>query len=210
MPRHQFDGLARADQQHLFFVQVLKYFFRQTHSGIGHRHGAGADCGVGAHLLGDREGLLKKPVQDFAGGAGLVRRREGAFHLSENLRLAQHHGIEAGRHAERVPHRVPVGVQIQVRFNVVRRQTVKLAEPLERLAAVVVIEAAIHLGAVAGGENRGFVHAGLFGNFAQRLRQLLGRERRLFADGNRRGLVVNAEGDEVHATREIARLNWKA
>ncbi len=201
MARHQLDGFACADEQYLLLGQVLENLARQAHCGVRHRDGAGADGGVGAHLLGHREGLLKETVEDFAGGTSLVRQGEGGLHLSEDLRFAQHHGVKTSGHTEGVLHRLLVGEQIKMRLDVVRRQVVEVTKPLDRLVAVVRIQPAVHLGAVAGREDGGFIHAGLRGDLAQRLRQLLGRKRRLFANGDGRSLVIDAEGDEAHAIR---------
>jgi hypothetical protein len=204
----QFDGLAGADQQHLLLRQVLEDLLRQAHGGIRHRHGAGADRGVGAHLLGDREGLLEQAVQDLAGDTDLVRGGERALHLPEDLRLAEHQRVEPGGHAERVLHGLLVGVQVEVRLDVVGRQAVEVAEPADRLAAVALVEAAIHLGAVAGREDRGLVHAAARGEVMQCFGQALGRERRLLADRDRGGLVIDAEGEEVHALDSLSQAAW--
>ena len=43
------------------------------------------------------------------------RHGECLFYLAQNLRLAHHHGIQAGGHAEQMTHRFAVAVLVQVR-----------------------------------------------------------------------------------------------
>ena len=98
--RHQFNGFTGADQQHRLLGQARENPLGQVHPGIPDRHGIGADGGVGAHLLGHRKGVLKKPVEHLAGGADIDRRVKRIFHLPKYLRFAKHHRIEAGRDPE--------------------------------------------------------------------------------------------------------------
>jgi hypothetical protein len=70
--------------------------------------------------FGDRERALKKLVEQQAERAGLLRGAHGVLELAEDLRLAQHHGIEPARHAERVLDRVLARQLIHVRIEVLR------------------------------------------------------------------------------------------
>src|SRR3546814_6354742 len=60
-----------------------------------------ADGGLRTDFFGHRESALKKLMQQSAQRAGLLGRAHGVFHLTENLRLAQHHGIQPAGHAKR-------------------------------------------------------------------------------------------------------------
>ena len=164
MTRHQFDGLAGADEQHGLLVEPRENPFRQTDAGMRHRHRVGADGGVGAHLLGHRKSVLEKPVEHLAGGAGISGGVKRVLHLAEYLRLAEHHRIEAGRHPECVLDRLLVGEMIDVAGEVGAAESGAVEKPVENLlfaagsaavAAVVirvaVILTAINFGAVAGG-----------------------------------------------------------
>ena len=61
---------------------------------------------VRAHFLRHRERALEQLVQQRAERAGRLGRAHRLLHLAEDLRLAQHHRVEAGGDAERVAHRL--------------------------------------------------------------------------------------------------------
>ena len=87
-------------------AQVFEQLRGQPHRGGGHADRVRADLGGGAHFLGDRERALEQLVQracQRAGGFGLAHR---LLHLAEDLRLAEHHRIEAAGDAERVARRL--------------------------------------------------------------------------------------------------------
>jgi hypothetical protein len=54
-----------------------------------------------AHFLGDRERALEQLVQRAAERARLVGLAHRLLHLAQDLRLAEHHRVEAGGDAER-------------------------------------------------------------------------------------------------------------
>jgi len=60
------------------------------------------------------------------------------------------------------------------------------------------VAAGVQLGAVAGRQQHRFLHAGLCTQRRQRLPQRIRAERHRFAQGNRRGLVVDAEDIQAH------------
>jgi hypothetical protein len=58
-----------------------------------------------AHLLGHGEGLLEELVQRRAQGPRALGGPDRLLDLSQDLRLADHHGVEAASDPERVLHR---------------------------------------------------------------------------------------------------------
>ena len=194
---HQFDGLAGADQQHVGFVQPGERFLRQPHRGGRHADRVAADGGLGAGALGGGEGLLEGAVQRAAEAAGAARVAPGLLHLAEDLRLAQHQRVQPGRHPEQVAHRVGLVVAIQVGVQVVAGALLAGQPVGQRIGAVVA--AGVDLGAVAGGQQHRLLHAGLRAQRLQRPRQRVRAERHRLAQGNRRGLVVDAEDVQGHA-----------
>ena len=68
-------------------------------------------------------------MQQRAQRAGLVGRAHRVFHLAQDLRLAQHHGIQAAGHAERMAHGIVVLVAVQVRAQGRGFQPVVLSQP---------------------------------------------------------------------------------
>ena len=115
------------------------------------------------------------------------------LHLAEDLRLAQHHRIEAAGDAEHVAHGVAAGQGVQVGGDFLRLQPVVFRQPLRRRLGR--LGGAIQFGAVAGRQDRRLAHLVAMRQLDQRLRQAHRVERHLFAHGKRRGMVVEAEGE---------------
>ena len=118
------------------------------------------------------------------------------LHLAQDLRLAQHHGIETGRHAEGVLHRFGAVQRVGIGLYCCRLQAMVVRQPFQR--GLRVIGVAIELGAVAGGENRCLLHRLVRDEVVQRLPQTLAMESDVLADGEGGGGVVNAEGKQMH------------
>jgi len=89
--RAQLDHLARADEQHALVCHLVEDTLRKTHRGGGHRNRLRADLRSSAHFLRHREGALKQLVQISAERAGFGRGTHRILHLSDDLRLAEHH-----------------------------------------------------------------------------------------------------------------------
>jgi len=134
---------------------------------------------------------LEQLVQIGAEPAGFLGGAHRILHLPKDLRLAQHHRIEAGSDAEGVAHgfvlgqHVEMGAQLGVVQRVVMRQ--ELGRGIERIGQAA---GGIQLGAVAGGKNCGFIAAAALElaeaaePLARRLHraaELLRAERELFA-----------------------------
>jgi len=195
----QFDHFTGADEQHLLFGNVLEDALGQVYGCRRHRYDVGADGGSGAHLLRHGEGLLEQLVQQRAHRAGILRHACRMLHLAEDLRLAQHHRIEAAGDAEHVPHGIAAGQCVEVRGNLLRQQLMIFGQPLRRRFGRFC--GAIQLGAVAGRQDRRLAHFTAMRQFDQRLRQTHRIERHLFAHGKRRGMVVETEGIKLHWRR---------
>ena len=172
-------------------------FLRQAHRSRGHRDRVGADPGIGTRALGGGEGVLKQAIQRAAEGAGIARAGPGLLHLAEDLRFAQHHRIEASGHPEQVPHGVAIAMPVQIGMQVVAAVRMDGQPFGQRLAIVVGL--CIQLGAVAGGEQDRLVHLRQRAQRCQRGSQRIRGERHLLAQGDRRGLVVDAEDVQAHA-----------
>ena len=100
---HQFNHFAGAHKQNFDFPDVFKQLAGQTHSGGGHADGVRANFGGGANFLGHRKAALKKLIQGAAQGPGLFGCAHGVFELTQNLGLAQDHGVEAAGHSKGMP-----------------------------------------------------------------------------------------------------------
>ena len=80
--------------------QILKELTGQAHRGRCHADAVGANVGVTAHVLGHRKRALEQLLQRSAYGAGVFCCAHRVFHLAEDLRLAQHHGVQPAGHAK--------------------------------------------------------------------------------------------------------------
>ena len=98
----QLAHLAGADQQHRAAVEAVEDLLGQLHRGEGDRDRVPRDLRLRAHALGHAEGLAEQRVQLRPDRLARLRQREGVLHLAEDLRLADHHRVEAGGHAEGV------------------------------------------------------------------------------------------------------------
>ncbi len=70
---------------------------------------------AGPYLLDRLEGFLEQPVEHLAGEPRVAGPVVGPLDLAGNLRLTQHHRVQPARHAEQVPHRVLVFVDVDMR-----------------------------------------------------------------------------------------------
>ena len=102
----QLDHFAGPDEQHLLLVQAGKDPRRELDRSRRHRHAVRANARGRAHFLGDRKRALKQLVQHGAQRPRVFRRARRLLHLTEDLRLPQHHRVQTGCDAKRVAYRV--------------------------------------------------------------------------------------------------------
>ena len=111
----QFAHFAGADDHDGAVVERAENLARQFHRGVADGDGHLADAGLGAHALGDAEGAAHQAVQPAAERAAILGGGVGGLELSQNLRLAHHHGIQAGGHAEQMMDGLAAFVAVEVR-----------------------------------------------------------------------------------------------
>ena len=104
-PRDVFARLTRTEQKGTAGGKVAEVRGGKAGRGRTDGNGPATDLGLTAHLLGRPEGVLEKPVEHRGSMAGTKGGCIGVFDLAEDLGLAEHHGIEAGRDAEKMMHR---------------------------------------------------------------------------------------------------------
>ena len=193
--RRQIDHLARPDEQDVCLVECRENSRRQPHAGGGHRYRLGADRGAAADFFGDGERALKQLVQIGAHRAGVFGALGRVLHLTEDLRFAQHHRVEAGGNPKCMAHGLILIERVEVRGQHGRINAVILREPSGSVAQRPgVVAGAINFGAVASGQNRRFARQPLVQKLAQRGMQALDLKYHLLAQLQRRGVVVDAEG----------------
>jgi hypothetical protein len=89
----QFYGLAGANQQGRALAQVGEDALGEIDRDRRNRQRVGADLGLGADALGSGEGMREQARQQMADRLLLLRNLERLLDLTQDLRLAQHHGI---------------------------------------------------------------------------------------------------------------------
>ena len=159
------------------------------------------DGGFRGHAAGDADGRLKGHVQQRPGGLALGGRLVGLLHLGQDLRFAQHHAVQAGGHAEQVPHGRFIGVDEQVRHDLAGIELMKAGQKVadflhagdrRRLAG------GVDLHAIAGGKQHAFHVAERKPPLLQGLFRLLPAEGQAFADDDRSAMMAAADDLDVH------------
>jgi len=188
----QFDHFTGTDEQDALAGNRLENAFSQMDAGGGHRDDVGADGRRAAHFLGDRERALEKLVQLRAERAVFFGRTHGIFHLAENLRLADDHRIEAAGHAESVADGFRLVVGIDVGRQFVARNLMVMRQPIDH--DIGRFGGTVDFRPIAGGQDRHFADRPVARQVTQRMAQFVGAKRYPLADGERRGMMVDAEG----------------
>src|SRR3569623_2041648 len=122
----------------------------------------------------------------------------GILHLAQDLRLAQHHRVQPRGDAEHVSHCRVLVMPVEELVQLARGQAVVAVEPRLRRLFGTFGYADVKLGAVAGGEDQRFFNARLGLQLAQGFSGGVRIERHLFAQADRRGEVIEPEGDQRH------------
>ena len=136
MRRAELDHLARADEQNGLLRHRREDPLRHPDASRGHGDRVRADVGVRADLLGDGEGSLEELVQHRPQGAGVLGGADGLLQLAKDLRLAEHHRLQAARNAERVRHGLIPRQRVEVGFQLGGIDLVDGSQPLADLRGV--------------------------------------------------------------------------
>ena len=159
------------------------------------------DGGFGGYAAGNADGGLKGHVQERTRGLALGGRLVGLLHLGQDLRFAEHHAVQAGGHAEQMPHGGFIGVDEQVRHDLAGIELVKAGQKMadffhagdrRRLAG------RIDLHAIAGGKQHAFHVAERKPPLSQGLFRLLPAESQAFADADRSAMMAATDDLDVH------------
>ena len=148
MPCGERDHLSGADHEGGVSIQVRIHAPREAHRRGCERDRIRADLRLGTHTLGGGKGGLKQLIEPRPGAAGLMRNAVGILQLTQNLRFAEHHGVESGGDAEGVLDREAVLMHIQAGGEVQIIAVVPL-QPLRQFRAARGPRP-VDLGAIAG------------------------------------------------------------
>jgi hypothetical protein len=177
-------------------AQVRIHAPRQTDGRGGDRHRILTDASLRSHAFGRGKGGLEQFIERGAGTAGFLRHAVRILQLTQNLRLAEHHGIESRGDVEGVLDGLLFPVNVQAGSEV---QSIAVM-PFEPIRQVRAARGAgpVHFGAVASGQDHDLRDPSFLPQRAQGGEQSLLAERDLFAQRDRCGLVIEAEDTEWH------------
>ena len=117
VPGGQLAHLARADEENGPADEPGEDLLRQLDGGERDRHRVPRDLRLRPHLLRHGEGLREQRVERGPDRLARLGERERVLHLPEDLRLAEHHRVEARGDAERVAHGLALGVGVEHRLD---------------------------------------------------------------------------------------------
>ncbi len=203
--------LAGADDQRPLVVEPLEDLLGE----IGDRHAGNAhaalvDRRLAGHAFGGLQGRLKGRVQQRASGPFLGGRLVGLLHLGEDLRLADHHAVQAGGDRKQVLRRLVARPQTEVLDDRRRLQFVEPGEKggqLRSARALGVLAGGVEFHAVAGGKQHGLHPGKLLAVSAQGPPGLVGVEGEPFAERDRRVVVAAPNNLEVHGPTPPCRVS---
>src|SRR3569832_1116004 len=212
----QLDHFTGADEQDMLLRDFVEDPLRQSDCGSGHRHAVSADLGRAAHFLCNRKGALKHLMQIGAKSAGLGSLSHRFLHLPQYLGLSEHHRVQAGGHAKRMAHGIDQQKQKKKKTQFGKWQLVIIGQKMRSgidgaLHVAMQVAGCIQLGAVASGEDRGFVITGCSrapieprARRRYRATKLIGGKGNLFAKRYGCGSMVEANGKQLHSARSQA------
>ncbi|ABC28577.1 conserved hypothetical protein [Hahella chejuensis KCTC 2396] len=205
MTRHQLNRLAGANQQGGILLHIGENMRRHAYRRISNGDGVFSNRRLGPHPLRDSECMLKQAIQWAAqrtsGSAGSMR----FFHLPKNLRLAQHHGINAAGDAHHVLRSIFIIIYIAAGFQLGEADLMVLPKPLYQAYFIRFSRGgAVQLRAIARGKDCDFVDVGAAAQALQRISQLFRAERHLLPDRNRGGFMINTYNKKRHNNQDIS------
>ena len=182
---------------------VAENLASQFHRGVAHRDRALSDVGFRTHALGDAERPVDHLAQESSHGAVLPGQRVGGFHLSQNLRLAHHHRIQAGRDAEQVANGFRTVEAVEIRSHPGALDMPGIGQKAfdGRFDVGLFVGGHRDLDAIAGGEDHAFQQPRPALEIGKSLRQRLIFKSQAFAHLHGRGAMVQAGEEQFHRNR---------
>jgi hypothetical protein len=200
--------LAGADDDHAPAPQVTQMLAGEGHGGAGQAQLPLADRRLGAHPLARGQRGPEQAVGERAGRVPGQRRLVGALDLTLDLGLADQHGLQARDDAVEVAGGVAVAVRVD-RGGQLGGPDPGLAGQHRQhggLGLHGVPDHEVQLGAVARRDGHRLVHLGLTAQIAQELHGARVGQRETLADLHGRGLVRDADGQQLaHRTASVSR-----
>ena len=194
--------LAGSYQEDGFSFERAEDLAGEVYGDAGDGDGVGADLGFGADFFGYGEGALEEAVELIGDGSYFAGDGVGLFDLAEDLGLADDHAVEGAGYAEEMTDGFALAELVEVGLEGVRGNGEVLVEEAEEVGFVVLRGRGVFLegeefDAVAGGEDEAFADAGLVDEGASGVGEAACGDGEALAQLDGRGVVVDAEEDEV-------------
>src|SRR5690606_8476699 len=157
------------------------------------------------HPLADAQRLLGQFVQRLADGPDFGGFLVGLADLAEDLRFADDHRVQPGRHREQVLDRRAGVVDVEVVGQVADLGTGVPGQHPDDLVQPPVegLRDRVHLHPVAGGEHESFSDLLVVQQLPEDLGQVVGADRNLLQHPHRSAVVRNPDGEQVHGRTTI-------
>ena len=193
---------GQSEQRWVTIKEAAEMFGGNCDRGRRYRHGMAADLGLGAYALRYSEGTGEKLIELSTHRADSSCRGIGFFHLSQNLRFSDHHGIQACSHPEDVPHGILLAEFVEMGVEFFRLQVeVIMLEAAQ--VGVTVDRVRNHFHAIAGGDHHSLFDSRIGGQVAAGIGQARLGDRQTLADFERCALVVHANELEFHEAANL-------
>jgi len=166
-----------------------------------HGHRPRAKLRFRAHALSDFQGTLEEAIQHRPCRALLVRETICFPHLSQYLRFAQQHRIEARRNSKEMPHGLLIVVVIERHAEDIRPHRMELAKKSRKSRGTLMggfRRHAVNLAAIAGGEHQRFFENSARAELFSRPPGPLGRERHPLTHLHGRRAVIQSYKNNFH------------
>ena len=199
-----FARVAGTDDEHLLRLERVEDRLGQLHCHGADGDAAALDLRLGANQLGHVERLLECLVEQWAGGFAGVGQLVGELELTEDFGLAQHHRVDAARHAEEVLDALRVAVRVKGILRCLADAVEFTDEAAQRLAkrGVVVGGGGVDFHAVAGGENDSLVGNAPLAQLAKRVGDLRVGKGEALPQFDRRGVMAQPCDNDRHDLRD--------
>ncbi len=197
MARSELNHFARADEIHALPAQRAKDLLGELDGDRGDGIRRTANGRLRPHFLGDCKRPRNQRVKVALPRAHTASDGVGVFHLAQNLRLSDDHGVEARRHSEQMANGFPLPEFVEVRLEVDRidvKVFVQKAAQIYGLPGT----GGQQLDAVASRNNQPFLDAGMLRQELMRLGQAALGNREPLPNFDGRGLVVDPDKLQHH------------
>jgi hypothetical protein len=147
------------------------------------------------------KGTMEEFVEKGAGGSGFGRQVIGSLDLTQDLRLALNHRIEAGGNPEDMSYSFLFAEAVEVPFEFIQGEAMVAAKKVLqlRIGLPLFMGSCIDLYSIAGGEYHGLFHGGQRSGLPERILQIVLLKGQSLPDLEGGSLVIQADDYKFHS-----------